>query len=232
MKDFRGGSTQNTSLNYNIQMKRTSNILIAAALVSGALLSACGKDNRKPGKHYMPDMFESRAYEFYNERLSTMKPVEGTVKRGELLPYHLKAADTALANAVKNPLILTKADLEEGKRLFNIYCAICHGSKLDGNGPLYNDGNGPYVAKPANLASGDKTHYTEGRLFHVMTYGFNAMGSYASQLDREQRWKIAAYIRSFRNNGAEASAVLASDSTKAAPAPAAAPAATDSSATK
>jgi len=214
-------------------MKRTSNILIAAALVSGALLSACGKDNRKPGKHYMPDMFESRAYEFYNERLSTMKPVEGTVKRGELLPYHLKAADTALANAVKNPLILTKADLEEGKRLFNIYCAICHGSKLDGNGPLYNGGNGPYIAAPANLGSGPKASYTEGRLFHVMTYGYNAMGSYASQLDREQRWKIAAYIRSFRNNGAEASAVLA-DSAKVTPAaPAvAAPAAQDSSATK
>lgn len=205
-------------------MKRTSNILIAAAVVSGAMLSACGKDNRKPGKHYMPDMVESRAYEFYSERLSTLKPVDGTVKRGELLPYHLKAADTALANAVKNPLILTKADLEEGKRLFNIYCAICHGSKLDGNGPLYNGGAGPYVAAPANLASGAKASYTEGRLFHVMTFGYNAMGSYASQLDREQRWKVAAYIRSVQNGGANASAV-ASDSTKTAPAASAATAA-------
>jgi mono/diheme cytochrome c family protein len=215
-------------------MKRTSNILIAAALVSGALLSACGKNNRKPGSHYMPDMVESRAYEFYSERLSTMKPVEGTVKRGELLPYHLKAADTAMANAVKNPLILTKADLEEGKRLFSIYCAICHGSKLDGNGPLYNGGNGPYVAAPANLASGPKAGYSEGRLFHVMTFGYNAMGSYASQLNREQRWKIAAFIRSVQNGGANASAA-ASDSTQAAtPAgqPAAAAATTDSSATK
>lgn len=182
----------------------------------------------------MPDMFESRAYEFYSERLSTMKPVEGTVKRGELLPYHLKAADTALANAVKNPLILTKADLEEGKRLFNIYCAICHGSKLDGNGPLYNGGNGPYVAAPANLGSGPKAEYTQGRLFHVMTYGFNAMGSYASQLDREQRWKVAAYIRSVQNNGAHEAEVLAGNSTQVTPAaPAAeAPAAKDSSATK
>jgi len=212
-------------------MKRTSNILIAAAVVSGAMLSACGKDNRKPGKHYMPDMVESRAYEFYSERLSTLKPVDGTVKRGELLPYHLKAADTALANAVKNPLILTKADLEEGKRLFNIYCAICHGSKLDGNGPLYNGGAGPYVAAPANLASGAKASYTEGRLFHVMTFGYNAMGSYASQLDREQRWKVAAYIRSVQNGGANAGTV-ANEATQTAPAATAAPApaAADSSA--
>ncbi|QHS61469.1 c-type cytochrome [Chitinophaga agri] len=212
-------------------MKRTSNILIAAAVVSGAMLSACGKDNRKPGKHYMPDMGESRAYEFYSERLSTLKPVDGTVKRGELLPYHLKAADTALANAVKNPLAITKADLEEGKRLFNIYCAICHGSKLDGNGPLYNGGNGPYVAAPANLASGAKANYTEGRLFHVMTFGYNAMGSYASQLDREQRWKVASYIRSVQNGGANASAV-AGESTQAPAASAEAPAAKDSAATK
>jgi mono/diheme cytochrome c family protein len=183
----------------------------------------------------MPDMYESRAYEFYNEKLSSMKPVDGTVKRGELLPYHLKAADTALANAIKNPLILTKADLEEGKRLFNIYCAICHGPKLDGNGPLYKDGTGPYVAAPANLASGAKASYTEGRLFHVMTYGYNVMGSYASQLDRTQRWKIAAYIRSVQNGGANPPAI-AGDSTKAA-APATAPAiaaapATDSTAHK
>ena len=206
-------------------MKRTSNILIAAALVSGALVSvSCnrGENNRKPGRIYMPDMYESRAYEFYNEKVASMKPVDGTVKRGELLPYHLKAADTALANANKNPLILTKADLEEGKRLFNIYCAICHGPKLDGNGPLYKDGTGPYVAAPANLASGAKASYTEGRLFHVMTYGYNVMGSYASQLDRTQRWKIAAYIRSVQNGGANAPAI-AGDSTKAA-APVAAPA--------
>jgi mono/diheme cytochrome c family protein len=201
-------------------MKRTSNILIAAALVSGALVSACnrGEHNRLPGKHYMPDMFESRAYEFYSERVSTLKPVEGTVKRGELLPYHLKAADTALANAVKNPLILTKVDLEEGKRLFNIYCAVCHGPKLDGNGPLYKDGTGPYVAAPANLASGAKASYTEGRLFHVMTYGYNVMGSYASQLDKSQRWKIAAYIRSVQNGGANAASAAVSasnDSTSA-----------------
>ncbi|MVT06928.1 c-type cytochrome [Chitinophaga tropicalis] len=214
-------------------MKRTSNILIAAALVSGALLSACnrGENNRKPGRIYMPDMYESRAYEFYSERVSSLKPVPGTVKRGELLPYHLKAEDTALANAVKNPLILTKADLEEGKRLFNIYCGICHGTKLDGNGPLYNGGNGPYVAAPANLASGAKASYTEGRLFHVMTYGYNAMGSYASQLDREQRWKVAAYIRSVQNGGANAPS-LGGDTTKPAAAAVPAPVVADSTATK
>jgi mono/diheme cytochrome c family protein len=198
-------------------MKRTSNILIVAALATGAFLAACnrGEHNRKPGRIYMPDMYESRAYEFYNARLSNLKPVEGTVKRGELLPYHLKASDTALANLVKNPLTITPPDLKEGERLFNIYCGICHGTAMDGNGPLYRGGDGPYPAAPANLASGAKTAYTEGRLFHVMTYGYNMMGSYASQLDREQRWKIAAYIKSKQAGAAAPSAAPESDSTSA-----------------
>lgn len=190
-------------------MKRTSNILIVAALATGAFLAACnrGEHNRKPGRIYMPDMYESRAYEFYSARLSGLKPVEGTVKRGELLPYHLKESDTALANLVKNPLAITDADLKEGGRLFNIYCGICHGTALDGNGPLYKGGDGPYPAAPANLVAGAKSGYTEGRLFHVMTYGYNMMGSYASQLDREQRWKIAAYIKS-KQPGAAARLLL------------------------
>lgn len=200
-------------------MKRTSNILIVAALATGAFLAACnkGEHNRKPGRIYMPDMYESRAYEFYSARLAGLKPVDGTVKRGELLPYHLKEADTAQANLVKNPLTITADDLKEGERIFNIYCGICHGTALDGNGPLYRGGDGPYSAAPANLVAGAKAGYSEGRLFHVMTYGYNMMGSYASQLDRAQRWKIAAYIKSKQPGAAQpaAAAAPASDSAAA-----------------
>lgn len=193
-------------------MKRTSNILVAVALASGALLAACnrGENNRKPGRIYIPDMYESRAYEFYNPRLASLKPVDGTVKRGEVLPYHVKEGDTTLANTIKSPLTFDAAGLAEGKRLYDIYCGICHGTSLDGNGPLYRGGDGPYPAAPANLAAGGpKSHYTEGRLFYVMTYGLNTMGSYASQLDRAQRWQIAAYIKSVQNGDGSSSAPAA-----------------------
>lgn len=194
-------ATSDQRVDKKLLMKRTSNILIVAALTGGSFLAACSTDHRKPGKHYMPDMVDSRAYEFYNKTVANMKPVEGTVKRGELLPYTLKAEDTAQANLVKNPLTITATDLEEGKRLFNIYCAVCHGTKLDGNGPLYKDGNGPYPAAPPSFISGKLTGYSEGRIFHVATYGYNVMGSYASQLDREQRWKVVAYIKNVQNGG-------------------------------
>ncbi|WP_109695262.1 c-type cytochrome [Chitinophaga deserti] len=204
-------------------MKRTSNILIVAALAGGAFLASCGNKgphHRNPGKIYAPDMYESRAYEFYSARLASMKPVEGTVKRGAMLPYHLKAEDTAQANLGRNPLVLDKAGLDEGKRLYDIYCGVCHGQKLDGNGPLYKGGDGPYPAAPPAFLTGKVLGYTEGRIFHVITYGFNVMGSYASQLDIEQRWKVVGYIKNMQNGGkapeAPATAAPVADSATAA----------------
>jgi mono/diheme cytochrome c family protein len=111
----------------------------------------------------------------------------------------------------------------ETERLFLINCAICHGTKLDGNGPLF--ASGKYPAKPATLVGDPKIEaLAEGTIFHVETYGKNLMGSYASQLNRKQRWMIAKYIKSKQNAakgsaGATATAsggAAGSDSTKAA----------------
>ena len=33
-------------------------------------------------------------------------------------------------------------------------------------------------------------------MFHVVTYGKNNMGSYASQLDKKQRWMVVEYVKS------------------------------------
>jgi mono/diheme cytochrome c family protein len=80
--------------------------------------------------------------------------------------------------------------------LFDINCAICHGPKLDGNGPLYKDGNGPFAGKPAQLVGGPQYMVMpEGKMFFSVTYGKNMMGSYASQLNRHQRWMVVQYIK-------------------------------------
>jgi mono/diheme cytochrome c family protein len=77
----------------------------------------------------------------------------------------------------------------EASRLFNINCAVCHGAKAEANGPV--------AAKIGGVKSiiGSSPGFSDGRLFYVMTYGQNNMGSYASQLDRKQRWMIVQYIR-------------------------------------
>ena len=83
-----------------------------------------------------------------------------------------------------------------------INCGICHGAKLDGNGPLYKDGNGPYAAKPATLVGDAKYEaMPDGQMYYSIAYGKNLMGSYASQLSRDQRWMVIHYIRAKQGKG-------------------------------
>lgn len=192
-------------------MKRL--MFISFFAFSGFVITGCGEDHSKPGRIYMPDMYYSRAYETYADHSNLTsegvnynnRPVAGTVSRGEELPYHLAndSAGYAQSAAVINPLPrLNQPEMVEAERMYLINCAICHGTALDGNGPLYKGGNGPFAAKPANLVGDPRVAaLPEGTLYHVMTYGKNLMGSYASQLNRKQRWMVAEYVKSKQPKG-------------------------------
>jgi mono/diheme cytochrome c family protein len=208
-------------------MKKLGIIFFSA--LSGLLITSCGDAKHSdPGRVYMPDMYYSRAYETYygHSNLAAKgitfnnRPVNGTVSRGEELPYHLPndSAGYAQSAAVTNPLpSLNDAEMTEAERLFLINCAICHGAALDGNGPLYKGGSGPFAAKPAVLVGDPKIEaLPEGTLYHVMTYGKNLMGSYASQLNRKQRWMVAQYIKMKQRSATGSGGGGATDSTGAA----------------
>ena len=206
-------------------------LLIASSIVIVVVLAvSCGGVQRDPGKTYMPDMAYSRAVETYSvteeQKAEWLKkgihysnvPVPGTIKRGELFPFLVtkdKDGDTTSyfsSRQVKNPL--TSMDTVEAERLYLVNCGICHGAKLDGNGPLYKGGDGPFPAKPATLV-GDAKYESmpEGQMFYSVTYGKNKMGSYASQINTKQRWMVVAYIKSKQSAGKGGAAT--SDSTAA-----------------
>ena len=187
-------------------MKNSWTITGLTAMV--LLLAACGGPRRNPGRAYMPDMAYSRAYETYasTEKLHaeypnvnyTATPVPGTIARGDMLftyPYANDSAGYANSASVKNPLNTATIDMKEAERKYLINCGICHGAKLDGNGPLWNDGNGPFPNAPKNLLADDMKKMAEGTMYHSVTYGKNSMGSYASQLSTQQRWEVIAYIK-------------------------------------
>lgn len=177
-------------------------------VVSALMVTSCGDDYRRnPGKAYAPDMTYSRAYDFYQDSDSllrignekgfqgfTKSPVKNTIAREQALPTHLGENDTTAAYAYTNPYTLYPKDLEQGKRLYLIQCAVCHGEALDGQGPLYTSEK--YIAAPANLISANYVNFSQGKIYHAIVYGKNMMGSYASQLDPKQRWQVIAYIKS------------------------------------
>jgi hypothetical protein len=187
-----------------------SSLIIGAV----ALAVSCSDVQRNPGKTYMPDMAYSRAYETYattdSLKAELLKkgihfsnvPVAGTIKRDALFPFLIQKDSSAgdstnyhASRGVRSPL--TGMDTVEAERLYLVNCGICHGPKLDGNGPLYRGGDGPFPAKPADFIGGAQYQgMPEGQMYYSVTYGKNKMGSYASQLNTAQRWMVIAYIKS------------------------------------
>lgn len=195
-------------------MKKLSIItLIAVVLVA----AACSDIERTPGKIYAPDMAYSRAYETYasTENLDSLgihydkKPVKGTIKRGDVMPFLLDAdaagdsTNYIASKQIANPMPALSADqLVEAERLYLVNCGICHGTKLDGNGPLYNGGNGPYAAAPRNLVTDPYSlNMPDGQMMFSITHGKGQMGPYASQLNTQQRWMVINYIRNKQGKG-------------------------------
>ncbi|MFN5691095.1 MAG: c-type cytochrome [Bacteroidota bacterium] len=193
--------------------KKITILLLAAVFV----MASCSDVKRKPGTVYMPDMAYSRAYESYanysnlaDKKINyTGRTVAGTIARDEDLPFHIPmdvAGDTTnytASKAVKNPITtMTAVETKEAERLYLINCGICHGANLNGNGPLYNDGKGPYPSRPATLV-GDPRYEAmpDGQMFYSLAYGKNYMGSYASQLSRKQRWMVIKYIKDKQQEG-------------------------------
>lgn len=206
-------------------MKRIAVIIISAA--TAALLVSCNKVRRSPGRVYMPDMNYSRAYETYSSTEELKKkyptiqynsmPVAGTMAKGDMTweyPFKNDSLGYIQSSSVENPLNKETIDMKNAERLYLIYCGICHGTKLDGNGPLWKDGNGPFPNAPKNLMGDDMVALKEGTMFHSVTYGKNTMGSYASQLSTEQRWMVIEYIKKKQAGATAKAATPAADSTK------------------
>ncbi len=214
-------------------MKRRINFLAIAVIAIIVSVSSCS-DKRSPGKVYMPDMAYSRTYEAYDLLDSTKftgnpnnkggnliyfnaSSVAGTIKRGDEFPYTIPNDSNGykLSAGVPNPVKeMTAADMAEAGRLYNINCGICHGDKGKANGPMSGK-----VGGIVDLTLDQYKGLADGTIFHVMTYGKNNMGSYASQLTKEQRWQIVKYVRTLQGVGGT-TATAAKDSTMSTAAPA------------
>lgn len=184
-------------------MKKIKIIIVFLLIATLAIFVESCDSKREPGKTFMPDMAYSRAYEAYapnnlkDENINYIPyPVEGTIRRGDLFPFTLSkdSVGYAMSKDLKDPLPpLDTVQMAEAQRLFNINCAICHGPKLDAQGPLATGGKIPAVA---NLTLKQYVDMPVGTMFYSITYGKNNMGSYASQLTRRQRWMVIQYAKS------------------------------------
>jgi len=173
-------------------------LLIFVFVVVG--IQSCA-DSSKPNYQYFPNMYEPVGYETYADTdafangIEAQIPVEASVARG-WQPYDYpdtnEGYEAAKAELV-SPLMSSEDHLANGKELYGIYCAVCHGTKGDGQGILMTR------EKFLGVPSYADREITPGSIYHVLMYGKNAMGSHAGQVNAEERWQIAQHVMELRN---------------------------------
>lgn len=199
-----------------------------AIILAATLLAGCKAGGDNPGREYAPNMYHSVAYEpltqikdkeagkwvnsldngrgeYYNSNdynpygMNMRLPVPNTVRRNAngWLPYRGTNDTTGLrlADKLVNPFEATPAILTQGKMLYEINCKHCHGAKGGGDGKVADKYPGV-----ANLTGDAIKGVSEGHIFHVITYGKGLMGSHGSQVNDEERWKIAKYVKQLQSN--------------------------------
>lgn len=178
------------------------NFKIIIALVVLTSLVACN-DRRKPQVQYMPDMYVSVPYDANGANspggMVDRLPVAGTIKRGGFAAYEYANTNEGFEKAkaeLKSPLQVTEENLANGKKMYDIYCAVCHGKKGDGNGILSQRDKFNGIPRYDDAAR----NITEGSIYHVIMYGKNLMGSHASQLTPKERWQVVQYVEKLKKD--------------------------------
>ena len=186
-------------MNYKNTRVTVTGAFIALVFVG---LTSCGKrDENSPGVEYMPDMYRSPSLEYYQTHVldgdtsdNAMLPVKGTIARGYMpyaYPNTTEGYEAAGLN-LKNPLCSSDQEKweKDGEVLFSKFCIHCHGATGQGDGKVAGKLPGPPPAYNGTLKN-----LPEGKIFHTITYGKGTMGSHASQLTAEERWKLVYYVQ-------------------------------------
>lgn len=205
----------------NINSIKISTATLMLTIFGGisVVVTSCKSDPNSPGFEYMPDMYRSPSYETYlnndafggKDSMSARLPVPGTVAQNNagfdpsMIPYEMDASNESYAQSdnVKNPVEYSELVGAEGKDLYMKMCQHCHGETGNGDGLVVTNGGFP---PPPSYSTGNSSRggkmkdLSAGKIYHTITYGLNMMGSHASQISPEDRWKIVHYIYDLQGN--------------------------------
>jgi mono/diheme cytochrome c family protein len=145
-------------------------------------------------------------------KMVSQLPPEGTIARGRLREdeaFFTGFKDKKLVTALPKTLKIEGKDvstveslvtvLKRGKERFDIFCTHCHGAAGDGKGMIAQRGL-ELRRPPATYHTDRLREMPIGHFFDVITSGYGAMYPYASRVEPDDRWAIAAYIRALQHS--------------------------------
>jgi len=150
---------------------------------------------------FFPNMVESYAHDAQSPppllddgTALDLRPPVGSVARG-YMPFEYPATPEGALLAgqeLQNPFAADDAEaVARGATVYSNFCAVCHGGAGHGDGPVTRKG----VPPPPSLLLEHAVELADGQMFHVISTGQGNMASYASQVERVDRWRAILHVR-------------------------------------
>ncbi|HXN77029.1 MAG TPA: cytochrome c [Gemmatimonadaceae bacterium] len=119
-------------------------------------------------------------------------PTTGTAVAGFQVSYGAFPATIDSMAAIKNPTPPSDSSLANGRKYFQINCAVCHGERAMG------DGTATKFGMPGiNLTTDMTKARTDGYIFGMIRNGRGLMPPY-NRIEEMDRWDVVNYVRALQ----------------------------------
>ncbi|MGA3086104.1 MAG: c-type cytochrome [Thermodesulfobacteriota bacterium] len=95
-----------------------------------------------------------------------------------------------------NPLPITKAVIEQGRKSYNYFCVQCHGPGLDGKATVGQS----FYPLPTDLLDPQVKAQTDGKLFFKISLGYKRQPPLYATIATEDLWAVINYLRAMAQN--------------------------------
>jgi mono/diheme cytochrome c family protein len=122
-------------------------------------------------------------------------PVTGTFVAGYQVGYGaLPGVIDSIGRLAVNPTSPSPASLANGRKYYQINCAVCHGDQGVGNGPATQNNYGmPGISIVSDMTKGRP----DGYIYGMMRNGRGLMPSY-NRIEEMDRWDVENYVRALQ----------------------------------
>lgn len=180
--------------------------VLTCALAIGAALTGCrGNKSAEPPVHPNQNMDFVQYYDpqednaWFPDKRAVRPLPAGTVAVGHSKTdrelHQGRGENGRLLDGLPSSIEISDALLERGEKRYDIYCTPCHAKAGDGHGIVVTRG---LKVPPPSYFEPRLQAMPLGYLYDVIKNGKGTMKGYASQIPVEDRWAIAAWVRTLQ----------------------------------
>jgi mono/diheme cytochrome c family protein len=116
-------------------------------------------------------------------------PLGGTAMAGFQVSYTPGIAQVESLAVIPNPVPVSDSSIANGRKYYQLNCAVCHGDSGRGDGPATRFG-----MVPINITLDITKNRSDGYIFGMIRNGRGLMPTY-NRIEERARWDVVNYLR-------------------------------------